>query len=115
VRHVDDAKTNPAGAAEVDWPTLIDHKTCVQADELMERVYRKFQETDTAFMAVLDQERAIGFCARDEIGMKLGSKYGFSLFSRTPVRKHMVVEPLFIASNQPWADVLQRVFSRTGI
>ncbi|WP_324879048.1 PP2C family protein-serine/threonine phosphatase [Methylocaldum sp.] len=116
-----EASENPIGFTEaisemvsVDWLTLVDHRTCVQLSEPLERVYEKFRQADVSFMAVLDKERVIGLCARHEIGMQLGSQYGFSLFGKAPVRDHLVALPLLINPKQLWADVLQRVFSRTG-
>ncbi|CAL1239660.1 Protein serine/threonine phosphatase [Candidatus Methylocalor cossyra] len=100
--------------AAVDWLALVDHRHFVRADEPLERVHHQFQTNDVGFMAVLDGERPIGLCARHEVGMRLGSQYGFSLFGKTPVSRHLVREPLIIRCGQPWAEVLQRVFSRTG-
>jgi sigma-B regulation protein RsbU (phosphoserine phosphatase) len=112
---------NPIGLTEsisemasVDWENLVDHRTCVQQNEPLARVQEKFRQADVSFMAVLDRKRVIGLCARHEIGMCLGSQYGFSLFGTAPVRDHLVAQPLLININQLWADVLQRVFSRTG-
>jgi sigma-B regulation protein RsbU (phosphoserine phosphatase) len=102
----------PTDFASVDWQALIDYRHSVGADEPMERVYRRFSEIDEGFMAVVEDGRAIGLCARYEIGMKLGSQYGYSLFARTPVREHLVREPLLVGVEQPWSEVLQRVFSR---
>jgi len=100
--------------AGVDWETLVDHRACVQQNEPLGRVYEKFRQAEVGFMAVLDKKRAIGLCARHEIGMRLASRYGVSLFEKAPVRDHLVRQPLLIHTRQLWADVLQRVFSRTG-
>ncbi|MGX2040713.1 PP2C family protein-serine/threonine phosphatase [Methylocaldum sp. MU1018] len=116
-----DTGRNPIGLAEpvsemasVDWQTLVDHRVCVQHDEPLASVYEKFRQADVAFMAVLDKKRIIGLCARYEIGMRLGSQYGYSLFAKAPVRDHLVAQPLLIDTGQLWVDVLRRVFSRTG-
>jgi serine phosphatase RsbU (regulator of sigma subunit) len=112
---------NPIGLTEsisemagVDWETLVDHRTSVQHDEPLASVYDKFRQADVGFMAVLDKKRVVGLCARYEIGMRLGSRYGYSLFGKAPVRDYLVAHPLLINIKQLWADVLQRVFSRTG-
>lgn len=112
---------NPIGLTEsisemgsVDWESLVDHRTCVQQNEDLASVQEKFRQADVSFMAVLDRKRVIGLCARHEIAMRLGSQYGFSLFGRTPVRDHLVAQPLLINVKQVWSDVLQRVFSRSG-
>lgn len=112
---------NPIGLMEpisemgsVDWETLVDHRTCVQQNEDLASVQEKFRQTNVSFIAVLDRERVIGLCARYEIAMRLGSQYGFALFGRTPVRDHLVAQPLSINVKQGWSDVLQRMFLRTG-
>src|SRR5690606_296846 len=91
-----------------------DHRTCVQQNEDLASVQEKFRQTNVSFMAVLDRQRVVGLCARHEIAMRLGSQYGFALFGRTPVRDHLVAQPLSINVKQGWSDVLQRVFLRTG-
>jgi sigma-B regulation protein RsbU (phosphoserine phosphatase) len=111
--------TNPAGysaaseVAVVDWPALVDHRTFVRADETLEQVQQRFQQTNLRYMAVVEGDRAIGLCASRQVAMRLGSQYGFALFGREPIRSCLVPEPLIIRIGQPWADVLQRVFSRT--
>ncbi len=114
------AHSRPAGLEDspetvaVDWSELIDHRAFVQADETMEQAHHKFLEEDVAYMAVVEGERAMGLCARHQVGMILGSQYGFPLFARTPIRDYLIPEPLIIQAGQPWSGVLQRVFSRTG-
>jgi serine phosphatase RsbU (regulator of sigma subunit) len=98
----------------VNWQTLVNHSSCVQANDPIGHAYRKFAQIDAGFMAVVEDHRVIGLCARHEIGMKLGSQYGFSLFSKAPVSEHLVRDPLVIIVDQPWSEVLQRVFSRQG-
>lgn len=100
--------------AEIDWRTFVHHRTAVQAGDSLEIVQHRFQQCEESFMAVLDENRGIGLCSRQEIGMQLGSKYGFSLFAKAPVREYMVPNPLSIRIRQPWSEVLHQVFSRTG-
>lgn len=99
--------------APVDWLTLVDHRGFVQADETLEQVQRRFQQANLRYMAVLEQDWAIGLCAGRQVGLRLGSQYGFALFAKQPIRNCLVPEPLIIRIGQPWAEVLQRVFSRT--
>lgn len=98
----------------VDWASLVDHRVFVQADETLEQVHRRFQQANLRYMAVLDQERAIGLCAGRRIGLQLGSQYGFSLFAKAPVWRYRLPNPLIVRIGQPCSEVLQRVFSRTG-
>ena len=99
---------------EVDWRELIDHRSVVPADESLVKTHHEFQERGVGYMAVLDGESVLGLCASRQVGMRLGSQYGFALFGKAPIRSCMVPDPLVIRVDQPWSEVLQRVFSRTG-
>lgn len=101
-------------AARVDWAELVDHRAFAQADETLEQAHQKFRSGNFRYLAVLDGDRALGLCAGRQIGLRLGSQYGFSLFARMPVRNYRLPDPLFIRLGQPVQDVLQQVFSRTG-
>ncbi|WP_170160888.1 SpoIIE family protein phosphatase [Methylocaldum marinum] len=109
------ALTEPTSEmSNIDWEALVDHRTCVQLNEPLASVQEKFRQADASYIAILDKKRVVGLCARHEIAMCLGSQYGFALFGKAPVRNHLVEQPLLINVKQSWADVLQRVFSRTG-
>jgi serine phosphatase RsbU (regulator of sigma subunit) len=45
--------------------------------------------------------------------MLLGSRYGFPLFSRKPVRDHLLPDALRVSAQSPIASVLERVASRS--
>ncbi|MDD5199008.1 MAG: SpoIIE family protein phosphatase [Terrimicrobiaceae bacterium] len=65
-------------------------------------------------MAVLDGERVLGVCSRHEIGMRLGARYGFPLFSQKPVRDYLSPAPVCVREDLPISAVLENVFSRTS-
>jgi serine phosphatase RsbU (regulator of sigma subunit) len=44
--------------------------------------------------------------------MLLGSRYGFALFSRKPIKNHLSRAPLIVCANTPVHDVLDAAFSR---
>lgn len=96
----------------VEWHELIDCCLSVDAEDTLEQVYQRFSTLDANFMAVTVGSQTIGLCARHEIGMKLGSQYGYSLFARDAIRQHLLKNPVLIRVDQPWSDVLQQVFSR---
>lgn len=96
----------------VEWRKLVDYHLFVDESESLEQVYQQFSRTEALFMAVVSHGHTLGLCARHEIGMKLGSQYGYSLFARDAVGKHLLKDSVMIRVDQPWADVLQRVFSR---
>ncbi|HUL11200.1 MAG TPA: SpoIIE family protein phosphatase [Methylococcaceae bacterium] len=97
---------------KADLRDLISHRTSVQADQSVEAVYRLFAQHHFEFMAVLDGERLLGMCARREIGMLLGSRYGFSLFAQKPIRNHLKPDPACVATGTPVTEVFRTVFAR---
>ena len=97
---------------KTDLRDLISHTTTVDASCVLEKVYDLFSTHSVEFMAVLDEDRLVGMCARREIGMLLGSRYGFSLFGRRPVARYLCGENLRIVAGTPISRVLQTVFSR---
>ena len=97
----------------VDLRKLIGHTTVVQADGKLEDVYQLFGKRNVAFIAVLENDQVIGMCSRWQIGMLLGSRYGFSLFSRKPIRDHLLPEALRVSAQDPIASVLEKVAFRS--
>ena len=97
----------------VDLRKLIGHTTVVHADGKLEYVYQLFGKRNVAFIAVLENERVVGMCSRWQIGMLLGSRYGFSLFSRKPIRDHLLPDALRVSVEGPIASVLEKVASRS--
>ena len=98
---------------QIDLRALIGHKTAVQAEGRLEDVYQSFERYNIAFIAVLENERVIGMCSRWQIGMLLGSRYGFSLFSRKPVRDHLLPDALVVSIQSPIAEGLEEAASRS--
>ena len=95
-----------------DLCELISHRTCVQADHTLEAVYQLFATHNFEFMAVLQGERLLGMCARRDIGMLLGSRYGFSLYALKPIRHHLKPEHACVVEGTPITDVFKTVFAR---
>ena len=63
-------------------------------------------------MAVLDGDQFLGLCARREIGMLLGARYGFALFARKPIRDHLQKRPLPVSVGTPINEIFAAAFSR---
>jgi serine phosphatase RsbU (regulator of sigma subunit) len=98
----------------VDLHELIDHRHFVRGDDHLDQVQHRFAGIGAAYMAVLDEGRVVGLCSRHEIAQQLGSQYGFALFGRSPVRDHLVPNPLIIPDHQDWQILLRQVFARVG-
>ncbi len=95
-----------------DLCALVSHRFSLAADTPLEAAHKFFTSHDLEFVAVLDGERVLGLCARRQIGIMLGSRYGFALFSGKPVREHLTPESLVIRSGDSIHQILERVSSR---
>lgn len=98
--------------APADLRILMNHHFSLTGDTSLEEAQKFFGSHDLEFVAVVDNGPAIGLCARRRIGIVLGSRYGFSLFSRNPVRDYLVPEALVIRCTDSIHDVLERLSSR---
>jgi len=97
---------------KTDLRELIGHREAVPSDCPLEMVHKQFGTHHHEFMAVLDGARVLGVCSRQDIGMRLGARYGFALFSRKPVREYLSPAPVLVRLGQPISEVLETVFSR---
>ncbi len=98
----------------VDWRTLLSHSEAVQATEPTDTAFERFRGHKQEYMAVLEDRRPIGVCARREIGMLLGGRYGYALFARKPVSAHMAPTSLSVSVDMSVDAVLRAVFSRAA-
>ncbi|MDP0495939.1 MAG: response regulator [Verrucomicrobiota bacterium JB024] len=110
------AMANNAGqsglAAETDLPSLVGHNRAISGTLALEAVQQEFTRHRFKFVAVVENNRAIGLCSRDKINEKLGSRFGFSIYSKRPVRDHMLAHPEIVPVTADIPTVLQKVFSR---
>ncbi len=99
---------------QTDLRSLVDCSYSIGTDATLEEAHRTFQRHGHEFMAVLDGERLLGICSRSGIGMVLGSRFGFSIFSKKPIGEHMLPSPVIIKVGTPLRGVLDTVFSRAS-
>jgi len=102
----------PVRADSIDLRALIGHRTATQANAPVESVAEIFKTGTVSFVAVLEGQRLLGMCSRQEIAALLGGRYGFSLWARKPIRNHLCKEETRIKVATPIADVLRTVFAR---
>lgn len=102
---------NNSGDA-TDLRSLISHTAALAADTPLEAAQKFFSANALEFVAVLDGGRPLGLCARRQIGIVLGSRYGFSLFARNPVRNYLLPEAMVISVADSIHHVLARVSAR---
>jgi sigma-B regulation protein RsbU (phosphoserine phosphatase) len=102
----------PVRAESIDLRVLISHRTATQAGASVESVADIFKTGTANFVAVLDSQRLLGMCSRQEIAALLGGRYGFSLWARKPIRDHVCKQETRIKVATPIGDVLRTVFAR---
>jgi serine phosphatase RsbU (regulator of sigma subunit) len=104
--------TPPVRAEAINLRVLIGHRTATQATASVESVADIFKTGSVNFVAVLEEQRLLGMCSRQEIAALLGGRYGFSLWARKPIRNHLCKEETRIKVATPIGDVLRTVFAR---
>src|SRR5215469_2310271 len=102
----------PVRAESIDLRALIRHRTATQGGATMETVFEIFKNGVVNFVAVLDGERLLGMCSRQETAALLGGRYGFSLWARKPIKQHLCKQETRITVTMPIGDVLHAVFAR---
>jgi phosphoserine phosphatase RsbU/P len=102
----------PVRAESIDLRTLVSHRTATQSSATMETVFEIFKNGIVNFVAVLDGERLLGMCSRQETAALLGGRYGFSLWARKPIEQHLCKQETRIGVAMPIGDVLRAVFAR---
>jgi serine phosphatase RsbU (regulator of sigma subunit) len=102
----------PVRAGSIDLRALVSHRAATQASASMETVFELFKNGIANFVAVLDGERLLGMCSRQETAALLGGRYGFSLWARKPIKQHLCKQETRIEVTMPIGDVLGAVFAR---
>src|SRR5215471_20881338 len=104
--------TPPVRAESIDLRVLIGHRSATKASASVESVAEIFETGNANFVAVLDDQRPLGMCSRQETAALLGGRYGFSLWARKPIRNHLCKQETRIKVATPIGDVLRYVFAR---
>jgi phosphoserine phosphatase RsbU/P len=103
---------SPVRAESIDLRGLVSHRTATPSVASMDSVFEIFKSGPANFMAVVDGERLLGMCSRQETAALLGGRYGFSLWARKPIGEHLCKQETRIEVAMPIADVLRAVFAR---
>jgi len=104
--------TPPVRAESIDLRVLIGHRTATQASASVESVAEMFKTESANFIAVLEGQRLLGMCSRQETAALLGGRYGFSLWARKPIGGHLCKQETRIQVATLIGDVLRTVFAR---
>lgn len=92
--------------------SLIGHREAIQASESLESAHLRFSQGNYDFLAVLDARQVLGVCARREVGILLGARYGFALYAKDLVRVHLSAGTILARSDQPLTELLSQVAGR---
>lgn len=104
-----------AGRVEdVDLRSLVAHAQAVPASTTLEEVQRLFQQSVPDFMAVMDQGKVVGLCARTRVGSLLGTRFGFSIHGRKPIGQHLEASGLVLPASRSLLEVLEIALRRPG-
>lgn len=82
---------------------------------MLAEVQKIFQGLPHEFLAITQDDRVVGLCARSAIGFLLGSRYGFSLYGSRPVQTARAEHPLIYRTDAALPEVLDQALSRTGV
>lgn len=102
------------GAEATRLESLVHHRVSVEAGTPLETAQRVFREQGVEFVAVHRDGRVIGLCGRGQIGFVMGSRFGFALYSDSPVETMLVTNPLIVSEGMPVRDLLDRAMARRG-
>jgi len=102
----------PVRADSIDLRALVSHRIATQSGASMEAVLEIFKDGIVNFVAVLQGERLLGMCSRQETAALLGGRYGFSLWARKSIAQHLCKQETRIKVTMPIGDVLRAVFAR---
>jgi serine phosphatase RsbU (regulator of sigma subunit) len=95
-----------------DLQAMIAHRECVNAADALEDVHQRFAKHEFEYMAVQEDGELVGLCARRQVGMILGARFGFALYSRKPIRETLLPATT-VCVCEPVSNVLKAVFSRS--
>ena len=108
-------ETSPSTASRTtsapDLRSLVDHTSSIPASESIGDAFTYFNHNPQDFIAVLEEERLLGIISRREVGMILGSRFGWELFGKSPVREHLEPKCIVIVEGSPIVEVVSTVFS----
>ncbi|SDT92310.1 Response regulator receiver domain-containing protein [Verrucomicrobium sp. GAS474] len=95
--------------------TLIDSVHSVIETTPVEEVYGLFQDSRIAYLPVIDGTgRPLGLCSRGQIGFLLGARYGFALYAKQPISRHLMPRHLVVGEEEPIRDILNQSLGRLG-
>ena len=84
----------------------------VEIGSPLEWVQSLFKIKNDRFIAVTEDGKFVGLCSRGEIGIKMSSRFGFEVYGKQRIERHLMEQFLTIPDNLAIEEVLKLVFSR---
>ena len=98
--------------ASIDLRSLVVHRHVIDAASTVEVVQAAFAKLDVDFLAVTADTRLVGVCARRELIGSLGSRFGFALNAKRPIREFLLAAPLIATSDTSITDLFKSTATR---
>ncbi len=96
----------------MDLRTLTGHCAAMPSTATVEEVQAEFARANVDFLAVTEGEVLLGVCARRELVSALGSRFGFALNARQPVRAYLMAAPLRVVVGEKMTEVFKAAAAR---
>ena len=101
------------GVEKIDLLDLVTHNDSVQGEARLDQVYELFKENKRDYIAVIDEGVLLGLCSKTDIGFVLGSRFGFAVMGKKPIREFLLGSPVCLIRGHSIRDSLVRVLSRS--
>jgi signal transduction histidine kinase len=102
------------GIEQTDLLSLVKHQEQADAGASLGQVYQQFQTHQQDYCAVMEAGKVAGLCSRGHLGFLMGHRYGFAIYSKDPVRQHLVENPLMLRRGTPVRQALETALGRQG-
>ncbi len=102
------------GAEATPLRSLVHHRHCLGQQTPLELAHRSFAEHGVDFIALERDGFVTGICSRLRLGILLGSRFGFALYSNSPSHLSQVEHPLVFDEGTPVRELLDRALARSG-
>ena len=103
---------SPATTPSIDLRSLVAHSHVIDAASTVEAVQGAFAKLDVDFLAVTTGTQLVGVCARRELIGSLGSRFGFALNAKRPIREFLMAAPLIVGIDTAMTDLFKSTASR---
>ena len=102
------------GIEQTDLVSLVKYEERAEAGASLGEVHQQFQTHQQDFCAVMEAGKVAGLCSRSHLGFLMGHRYGFAIYSKEPVREHLVERPILLRRGTPVRQTLESALGQQG-